>query len=195
MPAGVRGRFTGGPIRLPFSLALLLLAAGAGAQSLDLPSDLGGIAVTASVAGSDLSVVAEFEQPPKAQLNDDNPVLSLDLYLDTDNNAKTGFDLVDDARRGADYSLTMILRAPGFGGPGAKQEEVLLVKEGGKTGKVVETNVRMTVDGARIQVLAPLAALGLRKGQTIRLAGFCGPNDPLDRTIILQPIEAESRPR
>jgi hypothetical protein len=70
---------------------------------------------------------------------------------------------VDDARRGCEFVVLVILRLPGAG----KAEEVLVSRY--VPLKSVPTNSRLSVEGKQMHLLIPLSALGLRKGQEIRL--------------------------
>lgn len=152
-------------------------------ESFRFFSDHRPIEVTTAVRGADLSLTFEFEERVKSYLNADDPFLSIELDFDTDNNVKTG--QVDDARRGCEFSLDVILRLPGSG----KTEEVLLSRyvidpKDGPVGKPIATNPRLTVEGKQVHLLIPLSALGLRKGQTIRIVAVGAQGNVRDQGAI-----------
>ncbi len=156
-------------LALAVSLAGTAVAQTPKAEPLLFGSDQGAVGVTVAVAGADLSITWEFEKPVKSYPNADAPYVSMELDLDTDNNAKTGWSQVDDLRRGSEFMTEFIVRLPGAG----KAEEFFVTRyptdpkaPGGTT---VKGDARLRVDGTRANLLIPLSALGLRKGQTIRV--------------------------
>jgi hypothetical protein len=66
------------------------------AEPLSYSSGQGAIVLTTAVAGPDLSLTFAFAKPVKSYLNKEDPYLSVELELDTDNNPKTGWAQVDD---------------------------------------------------------------------------------------------------
>jgi hypothetical protein len=154
-------------------------------ESFRFFSDNRPIEVTTAVRGADLSLTFEFEERVKSYLNADDPFLSIELDFDTDNNVKTGQASMNDARRGCEFTLDVILRLPGSG----KTEEVLLWRDvidpkDGAVGKPVATNPRLTVEGKQMHLLIPLSALGLRKGQTIRIVTVSAQGNVKDQGAI-----------
>lgn len=188
-------------MRVVIGLMSLLLSAEAIASPLEVGSEAGTVSITAAVVGSDLRLLAESEEPVMGLLGAKNQIISFNLDLDTDCDAKTGRKMENAVRggtdysalRGADYSLTLIFRHTASKDVKGKPQEAVLVKEEGMGGPVVKTNTRLTVDGNRMQVLIPLEALGLRVGKKIRIAAYSGGFYPADETITLAKAEAEAK--
>lgn len=157
-------------------------------EPLSFASSQGETVLTTAVVGSDLSLTFEFEKPVKSYLSADDPFVSIDLELDTDNNTKTGWTQVDDLRKGSDLSVNIILRLPSAG----KSEDVFVSRwvidpKDGPVGRMIATNTRLRVEGTQIHLLIPLSALSLRKGQEIRLIPVAQGRDVLvDQTLTLQ---------
>ena len=142
------------------------------------------VRIVATVAGADLSIAAIFPRAVKSYLAGDGLPLMLDYQLDTDNNVKTGSTLPAPLQ-GSDIWAIVILRKPG---EGVAQEITLTRNNGGpENGKAIKTDARLQVGGNSVQLLIPLSAMNLRKGQIVRLVVHpFGEPEPAVKTFTLQ---------
>jgi hypothetical protein len=156
-------------------------------EGLLLPSPAGAVSVNCAVAGSDLGLTVTFPSPVKTYLVPDRPSLSLTVFFDTDKNVRTGFALADDARRGADYSVDLTVRLSG-GEVRASEDDVTVVQLNAASsfGTLVPAKSSIRVDGSKVEVLVPLAAMKLRKGRTVRVAAQTAAGDYVEQTIELK---------
>jgi len=123
------------------------------------------VAITTAVSGSDLQVTADFPRPVKSYLKEEYDNLAVEFHIDSDNNTKTGNQDSPDARRGAEFIVTVVARVPRAG---VKAEEVIVSRN--SDNMVVKTNARIRVDGKRMIVSVPLSDLKLKAGQKARIA-------------------------
>ncbi len=176
---------------LSFTLALVIAqiaqaqgGAPGNAAPIAFPTGQGEVQLRAAVVGPDLSLTYEFENPVGSYLTADEPNFSLDLSIDTDNNAKTGFSQSDDPRRGSEYNVIITFRHPGTG-----KDDVVVSRypKLGGVQKVIATAATVGVAGNKATVRIPLASMGLKKGQQVRFvpAGQ-GMNVTVEKTITLQ---------